>query len=341
MINVYVSNTKQGKHSVKQQNLLNKLKLKFKFLGKFMAKAIMDSRVLDLPLSTAFYKLLIDKSSMCEDDLKYVDEQLHSSVQSLRDYVRQRRQLVRELVTNKTNVDETEKKLADLEKTVADMDLDFTLPGYSHIELKAATARRVPVASVNLENLDEYIALLVDWTLNRGVAAQVDAFRDGFNSILPAHTLFGGLFRAGELDRLVCGAGYQKWDLKTLNECTRCDHGYTHESKAVQHLFEIMCSFDAAEQRLFLQFITGSPRLPIGGLRSLVPQLTIVRKAADASGGSPASSSAAAANNNDQHLPSVMTCVNYLKLPEYSSVEVMREKLTKAMQYGQLSFHLS
>lgn len=108
-----------GKHSVKQQNHLNKLKLKFKFLGKFVAKAIMDFRVLDLPLSTAFYKLLIDKASICEDDLKYVDAQLHSSVQSLRDYVRQRRQLLYEL--NRSDAtssqrDEAEKKLAELEK---------------------------------------------------------------------------------------------------------------------------------------------------------------------------------------------------------------------------------
>lgn len=108
-----------GKHSVKQQNHLNKLKLKFKFLGKFVAKAIMDFRVLDLPLSTAFYKLLIDKASICEDDLKYVDAQLHSSVQSLRDYVRQRRQLLYELNRSDATAsqrDEAEKKLADLEK---------------------------------------------------------------------------------------------------------------------------------------------------------------------------------------------------------------------------------
>lgn len=108
-----------GKHSVKQQNHLNKLKLKFKFLGKFVAKAIMDFRVLDLPLSTAFYKLLIDKASICEDDLKYVDAQLHSSVQSLRDYVRQRRQLLYELNRSDATAsqrEEAEKKLAELEK---------------------------------------------------------------------------------------------------------------------------------------------------------------------------------------------------------------------------------
>ena len=126
--------------------------------------------------------------------------------------------------------------------------------------------------------------------------------------------------------------------MKLLTECTRCDHGYTHESKAVQYLFEIMCSFNAEEQRQFLQFVTGSPRLPVGGLRSLVPALTIVRKTIDSSN---VSSTNAAASNSENYLPSVMTCVNYLKLPEYSSLQSMRDKLLKAMSDGQLSFHLS
>ena len=47
------------------------------------------------------------------------------------------------------------------------------------------------------------------------------------------------------------------------------------------------------------------------------------------------------AENADDFLPSVMTCVNYLKLPDYTSVEVMRRQLNTAAKEGQLSFHLS
>lgn len=36
-----------------------------------------------------------------------------------------------------------------------------------------------------------------------------------------------------------------------------------------------------------------------------------------------------------------MTCVNYLKLPDYSSLEIMRQKLAIAVREGQNSFHLS
>lgn len=65
------------------------------------------------------------------------------------------------------------------------------------------------------------------------------------------------------------------------------------------------------------------------GLRSLTPQLTIVCKTVDS------------ADSPDAYLPSVMTCVNYLKLPDYSSVDVMKRRLATAISEGQMSFHLS
>ena len=67
----------------------------------------------------------------------------------------------------------------------------------------------------------------------------------------------------------------------------------------------------------------------VTGLRSLNPPLTIVRKTVETT------------ENADDFLPSVMTCVNYLKLPEYSSSDVMRARLGVAAREGQLSFHLS
>ena len=65
------------------------------------------------------------------------------------------------------------------------------------------------------------------------------------------------------------------------------------------------------------------------GLKSLNPPLTVVRKTVESN------------ENADDFLPSVMTCVNYLKLPDYSSVDVMKARLATAAKEGQLSFHLS
>lgn len=68
-----------------------------------------------------------------------------------------------------------------------------------------------------------------------------------------------------QLEYLFCGSGHSQWDTKSLMECCRPDHGYTHDSRAIKFLFEILSSYDHDEQRLFLQFVTGSPRLPVGG----------------------------------------------------------------------------
>lgn len=134
-----------------------------------------------------------------------------------------------------------------------------------------------------------------------------------------------------------------------LMEYSRPNHGYSHDSRAVQFLFDVLSTYNSTEQRQFIEFVTGSPRLPVGGhfgfgwdilgvfssrilfsgFKALNPPLTIVCKSVDPP------------QNPDHFLPSVMTCVNYLKLPDYSSVDVMREKLSVAIREGRHSFHLS
>lgn len=65
------------------------------------------------------------------------------------------------------------------------------------------------------------------------------------------------------------------------------------------------------------------------GFKALMPMFTVVCKPSEP----PLTS--------DDYLPSVMTCVNYLKMPDYSSVEVLEAKLGTAMREGQGAFLLS
>jgi len=141
------------------------------------------------------------------------------------------------------------------------------------------------------------------------------------------------MFYPDELDQIFCGSishGFVPWDFKTLSEACHSKHGYTLESTAIVNLFEIMSFYDQGEQRAFLQFVTGCPRLPVGGFKALSPPLTIVKKTFDS-----------VEVNPDDYLPSVMTCANYLKLPDYSSKKIMKEKLRVAALEGQYCFHLS
>jgi hypothetical protein len=73
--------------------------------------------------------------------------------------------------------------------SVEELCLDFTLPGYPEYELKEGGAE----CSVTLANLEEYVTLLLQATLDTGVAPQVDAFRTGFNQVRhPANARISG-----------------------------------------------------------------------------------------------------------------------------------------------------
>jgi len=213
-------------------------------------------------------------------------------------------------------------KVARIEKvTIEDLELDFTIPGYD-IELRE-NGRNMPVTSANV---DEYVHEILDAILGKGIQIQAKAFRDGFSKVFPMADLRA--FTADELVMLF-GNGDEDWSIETLSEALKADHGFNVESRAIRDLLEIMAQYDRPTRRAYLQFITGSPKLPIGGFRGLNPALTVVRKPHEA----PLIA--------DDYLPSVMTCVNYLKLPEYSTKAVMREKLRIAIQEGVGSFHLS
>lgn len=207
--------------------------------------------------------------------------------------------------------------------SIEDLGFDFTLPGFPSIEMKKGGKD----INVTLENVEQYVSLLVHWILVEGVSKQMESFREGFEQVVSLSHL--KLFYPEELEMLFCGSGHAKWDVKTLHDCCHADHGYNMDSRAIKFLFEVLSEYDVEEQRKFLQFVTGSPRLPVGGLKSLSPALTIVRKTCEAG------------SSADSFLPSVMTCVNYLKMPDYSTVDIMRSKLKVAAEEGQNSFHLS
>lgn len=93
----------------------------------------------------------------------------------------------------------------------------------------------------------------------------MESLREGFEQVFPLEHL--RLFYPEELEAVFCGASSTcSWDVRTLMECCRIDHGYTPDSRAIRFLFEILASYDGEEQRQFLQFVTGSPKLPVGGM---------------------------------------------------------------------------
>lgn len=56
-------------------------------------------------------------------------------------------------------------------------------------------------------------------------------------------------------------------DVRTvaLLDSIKADHGFNMDSKSVRNLLQVMSELSPPERREFLQFVTGSPKLPIGG----------------------------------------------------------------------------
>jgi hypothetical protein len=55
----------------------------------------------------------------------------------------------------------------------------------------------------------------------------------------------------------------------------KADHGFNLDSKSVRNLLQTMSEFEPQQRRDFLQFITGSPKLPIGGTSCYTPHLAL------------------------------------------------------------------
>lgn len=56
-----------------------------------------------------------------------------------------------------------------------------------------------------------------------------------------------------------------------LTDSIRADHGFNMDSKSVRNLLQVMSELSITERRDFLQFVTGSPKLPIGGEYLFLP----------------------------------------------------------------------
>ena len=132
-----------------------------------------------------------------------------------------------------------------------------------------------------------------------------------------------------ELEDLICGGKEEKWDPIMLGENITPSHGFDKTSMTYMFLIEYLSKLNTATQRQFLQYATGSPRLPYGGFSKLSPSLTIAKRITP-EGKKP-----------DDFLPSVMTCQNYIKVPDYSSYSALQNKFDYALKEGLNSFTLS
>ncbi|XP_060736190.1 E3 ubiquitin-protein ligase HECTD1 isoform X4 [Tachysurus vachellii] len=364
----------------------------FHFLGIFLAKCIQDNRLVDLPVSQPFFKLLCMgdiKSNMSkllyetrsDSDRRFSD--IHSEASTEEEpylmgsfdedsksefildppkpkppawyhgiltwedfelvnphrarFLKEMKELAvkrRQILGNKSfSEDEKNTRLQGLmlknpvgsgpPLSVEDLGLNFQfcpsskVHGFSEVDLKPNGEDEM----VTLDNAEEYVELMFDFCMHIGIQKQMEAFREGFNRVFPMEKLSS--FSHKEVQMILCGNQSPSWTAEDIVSYTEPKLGYTRDSPGFLRFVRVLCGMCSDERKAFLQFTTGCSTLPPGGLANLHPRLTIVRKV----------------DATDASYPSVNTCVHYLKLPEYSSEEIMRERLLAAtMEKG---FHLN
>ncbi|KAM8862952.1 itchy E3 ubiquitin protein ligase b isoform 1-T1 [Spinachia spinachia] len=258
----------------------------FRFIGRFIAMALFHGKFIDTGFSLPFYKRMLNKP-LALKDLESIDPEFYNSLMWIKDN--------------------------DIEECGLEMffSVDKEILGeVSTHELKPDGGE----LQVTEENKEEYIRLVAEWRMSRGVEEQTQAFFEGFNEVLPQQYL--QYFDAKELEVMLCGM--QEIDLGDWQRSTIYRH-YARSSKQIVWFWQFIKEMDNEKRMRLLQFVTGTCRLPVGGFADLMgsngPQKFCIEKV-----------------GKENWLPRSHTCFNRLDLPPYKSYEQMKEKLMFAIE---------
>jgi E3 ubiquitin-protein ligase TRIP12 len=190
----------------------------FKTLGKFVARSMMDSRIIDVSFNPTFFRIGDDDTTVIPSlgAIKSVDEDLAKSLNFLKQFTDAKKQVDTDSNLTATQKEKALQNIVIQDSRVEDLALDFTLPGYSKIGLMDKGAD----ISVTIDNVDAYVDKVLDFTLGSGVQRQVDAFRAGFTEVFPYSALKA--FTPDELVMLF-GRTDEDWSLESRYSHTLVD----------------------------------------------------------------------------------------------------------------------
>ncbi|CAE7191005.1 UPL2 [Symbiodinium necroappetens] len=263
----------------------------FHFIGRVIGKAIHDAQNLEAWFTRGFYKHMLGKKVIAAD-LEAFDPEYFSNLKWM------------------------------LEHDITDIiELYFCAESDDFGQIKVVdlkpNGRSIPVTN---ENKYEYIQLMSEHKMTNSVRQQIDAFLKGLHEIVPPELL--SLFDDKELELLI--SGLPDIDIEDLKANTEY-HNYTAQSDQIQWFWKVLSEFSQEQRAWFLQFATGTSRVPVEGFKGLVgmrgPQKFCIHRA-----------------YGPDRLPSAHTCFNQLDLPDYPSEEVLREKLLQAVHEGHEGF---
>eukprot|EP00049_Salpingoeca_infusionum_P025616 m.20709 g.20709 ORF g.20709 m.20709 type:complete len:835 (-) comp8195_c0_seq1:206-2710(-) len=259
----------------------------FRFVGRVLGMAVYHSKFIDHGFTHPFYKRMLGKKLYLKD-LETLDPEFYKSLKWIQE----------------NNIDEAflgmcfsvdEDKFGQVEE----------------VELKEG-GKDIEVTEANKQ---EYIELVSQRRMTRGIEEQFQALMQGLHDILPQEAIMP--FDERELELLFIGMG--ELDVEQWKKHTVYRSPYTARSKQIVWFWECVAEFDQEKRTRLLQFVTGSARLPVGGFAELHGSNGLQPFCIDRFG-------------DHKALPRSHTCFNRLDLPPYKSKEELREKVLLAIE---------
>ncbi|XP_061107095.1 probable E3 ubiquitin-protein ligase HERC4 isoform X2 [Conger conger] len=184
------------------------------------------------------------------------------------------------------------------------LDLDFTTRGHEIVP----NGREMTVTKCNRW---QFVEAYVDFIFNKSVKKQFNDFLGGFSQGCPSQ--LWKMFLPEELMARLCGNINYSWEELKKNALYEA---YEPTDENIQNFWTVFFELSEEKKKDFLSYMTGSDRLPIGGLASI--KITIVNQNKP---------------NPDDFYPVANTCYRCLYLPNYSSIHVLREKFVHAISF--------
>jgi E3 ubiquitin-protein ligase HUWE1 len=174
------------------------------------------------------------------------------------------------------------------------------------------------------ENKLSYVRYMAIHRMTVAIQDQIKSFISGFFELIPKELI--SIFDAQELELLI--SGLPDIDIDDLRANTEYKE-YKQSDDVITWFWNVVRSLSKEEKALFLQFVTGTSKVPLEGFKLLRGSTGVCRFSIHKEYGGP------------HLLPCAHTCFNQLDLPEYRSEEELQERLLLAIREGGEGFGIA
>lgn len=211
-----------------------------------------------------------------------------------------------------------------LENNLEDLGLDLTFSIEDHSFGRNETINLIENGkdiAVTEQRKAEYVGHVCEHRMSTAIKHQIKSYLDGFHELVSPELI--AIFTPRELELLI--SGLPDIDIHDLKKNT--DYvGWRATDKEIEWFWNVMFSLSRNEKAAFLQFVTGSSKVPLAGFSELQGMRGAQKFSIHKTGGSSGA------------LMSSHSCFNQVDLPVYKSQDEMQEKLLMAITEGAGSF---